>query len=129
MAFTDFLRSLVMSDWTGINSIAESVIAGCDLEMPFSDKWRGEKLIQAVKDSKLSAEDVEKSAANVLYLIARTTGYDMAPEAPEREADTEKRRAIIRQAGIEGLTLLKNEGGILPIQPSAKKIAVIGPNA
>ncbi|GME22345.1 Periplasmic beta-glucosidase precursor [Neofusicoccum parvum] len=35
---------------------------------------------------------------------------------------------VIRQAGAEGLTLLKNQRGLLPIT-SAKKIAVIGPNA
>lgn len=120
---------MVMSDWGGVNSVTESIEAGCDLEMPYSDKWRGEKTIQAVKDGKLSQDAVEKAAGNVLYLIERTRGEDMSPEAPEKEDDTEELRQFIRRAGGQGLTLLKNEGSILPIRPSATKIAVIGPNA
>jgi beta-glucosidase len=38
-------------------------------------------------------------------------------------------REELDRACAEGLTLLKNEGSILPIKPSQKKIAVIGPNA
>lgn len=120
---------LVMSDWTGVNSIAESVAAGCDLEMPYSDKWRGDKLLKAVESEELSREAVEKSAANVLYLIERTRGKDISAEEAEREDDREDTRVLIRRAGVEGLTLLKNEGGVLPIKASQTKIAVIGPNA
>jgi beta-glucosidase len=120
---------LVMSDWTGVNSVAESIEAGCDLEMPYSGNWRGEKAIQAVKDGKLSQDAVEKSAANVLYLIDRVRGSDMSPEAPEREDDRPELRELIRRAGSQGLTLLKNENGLLPINGKTTKLGVIGPNA
>ncbi|CAD6442097.1 cf4627e9-fd60-48d6-a9b8-76bf61156a1b [Sclerotinia trifoliorum] len=120
---------LVMSDWGGTNSIAESIEAGCDLEMPVSTKWRGEKVIKAIKNGELSREAVEKAAANVLYLVERTKGSEMTPEAPEAEDDREETRKLIRRAGVEGLTLLKNENKVLPIKASQKKIAVIGPNA
>lgn len=118
-----------MSDWMGVNSVVESVAAGCDLEMPFSENWRGEKLIQAVKDGKLSQDSVEKAAANVLYLIERCRGDDMSPEEPEKEDDTPERREVIRRAGGQGITLLKNEGSLLPLDAAKPKIAVIGPNA
>lgn len=118
-----------MSDWMGVNSVVESVAAGCDLEMPFSENWRGEKLIQAVKDGKLSQDAVEKAAANVLYLIERCRGDDMSPEEPEKEDDTSERREVIRRAGGQGITLLKNERSLLPLDVSKPKIAVIGPNA
>src|SRR5438132_136038 len=51
----------------------------------------------------------------------------MTEEPPERSGDTPERRKLIREAGAQGLTLLKNVGNILPIQPR-KKIAMIGPN-
>ncbi|KAB8304181.1 hypothetical protein EYC80_003600 [Monilinia laxa] len=120
---------LVMSDWGGTNSIVESIEAGCDIEMPVSTKWRGEKTIKAIENGKLSREAVENAAANVLYLVERTKGSDMTPESPEAEDDREETRKLIRQAGVEGITLLKNENNILPIKPSQAKIAVIGPNA
>jgi beta-glucosidase len=125
--FADIDR-LVMSDWCGINSTVESIEAGCDIEMP-AGQWRGEKVSTAVKDGKLSAEAVEKAAANVLYMVERTRGSDMSIEPAERENDREETRQLIRDAGAEGLTLLKNEGSLLPIKPSQTKIAVIGPNA
>lgn len=120
---------LVMSDWMGVNSIAESIEAGCDLEMPYSDKWRGEKAIQAVKDGLLSVDAVEKAAANVLYLIERCRGNDMSPEEAEKEDDRQETRDLIRRAGGQGITLLKNEGSLLPLDSAKTKIAVIGPNA
>ena len=118
-----------MSDWGGTNSEYESIEAGCDIEMPVSTKWRGEKALQHIQDGRLSKEAVEKAAANVLYLVERTRGNDTSPELPEREDDREETRQLIREAGAEGLTLLKNEGEILPIKPSETKIAIIGPNA
>lgn len=121
--------SMVMSDWGGVNSIAESIEAGCDIEMPYSDRWRGDLALQAVKDGKLSKEAVETAATNVLHLVDRVRGSDMSEELPEWEDDREETRKLIRDAGAEGLTLLKNEGCVLPIKPSQTKIAVIGPNA
>ena len=117
-----------MSDWTGINSVAESIAAGCDLEMPGPTKWRGERAIQAVKNGELSRADVERSATNVIRLIEQTKGLNGPKEPPERADDTLERRQLIRRAGHEGLTLLKNEG-ILPISNGTTSIALIGPNA
>lgn len=117
-----------MSDWTGTNSVAEAISAGCDLEMPGPTKWRGGRALEAVRSGELSKEDVEFAAGNVLYLIERVRGsIKAAEEPPERTDDTQERRLLIRQAGVEGLTLLKNQG-VLPISPE-KKIALIGPNA
>lgn len=65
----------------------------------------------------------------MLTLVERTKGSDLSPEAAEREDNRPATRALIRSAGIEGLTLLKNQGGILPIDPRTAKVAVIGPNA
>ena len=125
---TDTSR-MVMSDWTGVNSVAESIAAGCDLEMPGSTQWRGQRAIEAVKSGKLSAADVENSAANVLYLVERTKGLSDPAEAPERADDVPERRDLIRRLGHEGLTLLKNEG-VLPLPNHAEQtLAVIGPNS
>ncbi|KAG5784644.1 hypothetical protein H9Q73_001708 [Fusarium xylarioides] len=119
----------VVSDWGGINSSIESVEAGCDIEFPYSSKWRLDKLVTAVNEGRISIEDINQAAENVLTLVERLKGGDMSPEAPEREDDREETRELIRTAGHEGLTLLKNDGGILPLCPKSTKVAVIGPNA
>ncbi|RBR12805.1 uncharacterized protein FIESC28_08507 [Fusarium coffeatum] len=119
----------VVSDWGGVNSIIDSVEAGCDIEFPYSPKWRLDKLIAAVKDGRMSIDSIDQAAENVLALVERLKGGDMSPEQPEREDDREETRQLIRAAGHEGLTLLKNDDGILPLCPKTTKVAVIGPNA
>jgi beta-glucosidase len=54
-------------------------------------------------------------------------GRTYTEEPPERTDDVPERRELIRRTGVQGLTLLKNDG-VLPIGPD-KKIAMIGPNA
>ncbi|KAJ4011933.1 hypothetical protein NW752_004328 [Fusarium irregulare] len=119
----------VVSDWGGVNSIVDSVEAGCDIEFPYSPKWRLDKLITAVKEGRMSVDSIDQAAENVLALVERLKGGDMSPEQPEREDDREETRQLIRAAGHEGLTLLKNDKGILPLCPKTTKVAVIGPNA
>ena len=121
--------STVVSDWGGVNSVADSIKAGCDIEFPHSTKWRFEKVLKAIEKGELSEMDIDVAAENALTLVQRTKGDDMSPEQAEREDDTEETRALTRQAGAEGLTLLKNEGEVLPINPKTAKVAVIGPNA
>ena len=53
---------LVMSDWFGLHSTAEGVIAGLDLEMPGPTLHRGRKLLDAVDEGKVTAADVRRAA-------------------------------------------------------------------
>ncbi|KAB5578455.1 glycoside hydrolase superfamily [Coniochaeta sp. 2T2.1] len=118
----------VISDWGGVNSTVESLKAGCDIEFPFSTKWRFEKVLQALEDGSITQQDIDRAAENVLTLVERTKGDDLSAEEAEREDNREETRQLIREAGVQGLTLLKNEGSILPISKKTK-VAVIGPNA
>ena len=108
--------------------MTKSIAAGCDLEMPGPSRWRGEKAIEAVKSGELAKSDVERSAANVIHLIEKTKSMKGPREQPERADDRQQTRDLIRRAGHEGLTLLKNEG-ILPLKDGSGSIALIGPNA
>lgn len=119
----------VISDWAGMNSTAESLKAGCDIEFPYSPKWRFGKLIDALNKGQVTQEEIDRAAENVLTLVERLKGDDMSPEEPEREDDRLETRQLIRTAGAEGLTLLKNDGAVLPLCPNTTKVAVIGPNA
>ncbi|KAI8624219.1 glycoside hydrolase family 3 protein [Xylariaceae sp. FL1651] len=119
----------VISDWGGTNSTVESIKAGCDIEFPYSTKWRFDKVLKAIDNGELTLEDINVAAENVLTLVERTKGDDMSGDEPEKEDNREETRLLIRAAGAEGLTLLKNEGAILPINAETAKIAVIGPNA
>jgi beta-glucosidase len=119
----------IISDWTGTYATAPSIKAGVDIEMPGPSKWRKvEQVKEALEKGDLVRDDIEQAAARVLHLVDRTKGLsDQTPETPEQSIDNPETRDLILQAGIEGLTLLKNENNVLPIK-NAKKIAMIGPN-
>lgn len=121
-------NGIVMSDWFANHSVS-SVESGLDLEMPGPTRERGEKLVQAVQSGQVSAEAVKESARRVLRLIARVGAFD-DPIIPDEQAlDRPEHRALIRQAGADGIVLLKNDG-VLPLDKNAlTSLAVIGPNA
>ncbi|SIQ71377.1 beta-glucosidase [Rhizobium sp. RU35A] len=120
---------IVMSDWFGSHSTAETVNAGLDLEMPGPTRDRGEKLVQAVKDGEVAPETVREAARRILTLLERVGAFEQAPDLSEHALDLPEDRALIRRLGAEGAVLLKNDG-ILPLtKTSLEQIAVIGPNA
>ncbi|PSN63451.1 hypothetical protein BS50DRAFT_500950 [Corynespora cassiicola Philippines] len=119
----------VISDWTGTYATGPSIKAGVDIEMPGPTKWRKlDQVLDSLEKGEITRDDIERAAGNVLYLVDRTRGLsDHTPEPPEKSIDNTATSDLIHQAGIEGLTLLKNENNVLPIR-DAKKIALIGPN-
>jgi len=121
---------LVMSDWGGTHSAGESVRAGLDLEMPGPARARAHLLAEAEGDE-ATRTAVRDAARNVLRLLERTgtlqNPRDVTDNA-ERDEDYADTRALIRRAGAEGLVLLKNADGLLPL-PANANVAVIGPNA
>jgi beta-glucosidase-like glycosyl hydrolase len=45
------------------------------------------------------------------------------------ENDSAEHREVAREAARRAIVLLKNEGGVLPLDPSVRRIAVVGPSA
>ncbi|KAM0420805.1 hypothetical protein ACHAPT_011466 [Fusarium lateritium] len=123
---------LVMSDWFGTNSVVPSVKAGMDLEMPGPVRRRGKHLVDAYQKGLVDQSYIDASASRVLELLYKTGKSDIPDwkEGPEKADDLPEHRKILRQAGAEGIVLLKNSGGILPLSNlDGKTIAVLGPNA
>ncbi len=125
---------LVMSDWFGLHSTAEGVIAGVDLEMPGPTLHRGPKLLEAVEQGKASAADVRRAARNVLSAMHRLGAFDDGEPGPELTRDVPEDRSLVRRAGAQGMVLLRNErAGDVPVLPlrldGVNRVAIIGPNA
>ncbi len=118
---------VVMSDWFGSHSTAETVNAGLDLEMPGPTRDRGEKLIEAIRAGKVSNETIRDRVRAILTVMERTGALGSHEPFTERADDRPEHRALIRKAGAEAAVLLKNEDA-LPLS-GKETIAVIGPNA
>ncbi|HEX5691116.1 MAG TPA: glycoside hydrolase family 3 protein, partial [Roseiflexaceae bacterium] len=120
---------IVMSDWFATHSTSIAINAGLDLEMPGPSKFRGERLLDALRSGKTSEGTVDESVRRMLRLIARVGAFEN-PEIPAEQAiDRPEHRALIRQAGAEGIVLLKNNGALPLDKQRVHKLAIVGPNA
>ena len=117
---------VVISDWYGTHSAAQSLEAGLDLEMPGPPRERGSALLAAVLAGETNEARVDESVRRLLAL------FDWAGvgenDAEERTDDSDATREVIRRAAIAGMVLLRNEGGVLPLAVN-EHIALLGPNA
>ncbi|KNG49079.1 glycoside hydrolase family 3 protein [Stemphylium lycopersici] len=122
-------EGLVMSDWGGTNSTADSLNAGLDLEMPGPTRWRGvDAVTEAVKKGQVTEDTITARARNVLTLIEKVGGFENPEIPPERSIVDPKHCKLIREVAGQGITLLKNDG-VLPLrkeQVKGKKIGLFG---
>jgi len=121
---------LVMSDWYGTHSTVEAAEAGLDLEMPGPTAHRGAALVAAVNEGRLEAKTVAARARRVVQLAERVGTLDEGGPEPDQSIDRPEHRALIRRASADGIVLLQNDGGLLPLDlTTVGRLAVIGPNA
>jgi beta-glucosidase len=132
---TDVLRGewgfdgLVVSDWGAVRDRVAAVRAGCDVEMPPSAT---DGLVEAAVRSGALDAGVLDRVRQRLTLLAQRTGAERdrartpAQGLPE-ELETEGAQLALRVAR-ESMVLLKNDGGLLPLDPqrTASSVAVIG---
>ncbi|KAI0060831.1 glycoside hydrolase family 3 protein [Artomyces pyxidatus] len=125
---------IVISDWHGTYGTAEALSAGLDLEMPGPPRWRTSNLVHhTLSSQKLFPHTIDERVANLLTYVqkmARRNPEVVYGDGAERSRDSPELRAFARKLAANGVVLLKNEGGVLPLgSRKAKRIAVIGPNA
>ncbi len=119
-------EGLVVSDWGANHSIFESIQAGLDLEMPGPAKYY-QLLREAVLNWQIDEEYVTAAARRVLRTVLRSKQPGFSDPAL---INTPAHQALARRLAEEAITLLKNDGKILPVDlDQVKTIAVIGPNA
>ncbi|KAI1770651.1 glycoside hydrolase family 3 protein [Hypoxylon cercidicola] len=119
---------MVMSDWYGTYSTTEAALAGLDLEMPGPPRFRGEPLKFNVATDKVRTHILDQRAKAMLEFIKKCAASGVKENAPESTADTPETAELLRRIGNEGIVLMKNEKGLLPLKKD-KKTVVIGPNA
>jgi beta-glucosidase len=113
---------VVVSDWGAVADRVAAVAAGLDLTMPGPDNAGDNELIEAVATGRLDPALLVRAAGRVGALVgkaaARTAGdYDQAAH-----------HELAREIAGRAIVLLKNDGGILPLDAGdgTQTIAVIG---
>lgn len=145
-------EGLVMSDWGSVHSTREALLYGTDLEMGtdlmlmyssvsqtaasngVKDKniydrfFMADSAITMVKAGVINVSVIDEKVRRILRVMFSTNMID-AKRAPGSYNKKEHQLTALKVAE-EGIVLLKNEGGLLPLKKTAvKSIAVIGQNA
>ena len=135
---------MIVTDWADINNLFTrehiaadrkealeiGINAGIDMIMDPYDPTVCDDIVELVKEGRISRARLDDAVRRVLRLKVRlglfenpvwsVDGYD--------ELASEAFREKAYQAAVESIVLLKNEGGILPLE-QGKRILVTGPNA
>ena len=108
-----------------------AVEAGVNIELPDPDCYL--ELVDLVKKRVLKESQLDELVAPMLFWKFKLGLFDdpyVDPAQAERIVGCEVHANLARRAACEVITLLKNEGGLAPLDLSKyKTIAVIGPNA
>ena len=133
----------VVGDWNGHGQIPgctnddcpATFIAGLDMAMA-PDSWKGmyDTTLAAARDGSLSMERLDDAVRRVLRVKFLMGLFD-APKPSARALGGKfellgapEHRAVARQAVRESLVLLKNQDGLLPLQPK-QRVLVAGDGA
>ncbi|MBP5566004.1 MAG: glycoside hydrolase family 3 C-terminal domain-containing protein [Bacteroidales bacterium] len=129
---------VVISDWGGVHDTDQAVRNGMDLEYgtwtdgltmgatnAYDKYFLAKAYRDGIKSGKYGTDELDDKVRRILRLQFRTnlrkdrgTGRFVCPD----------HSAAARKIAGEGIVLLKNDGGILPVK-DAKKILVVGENA
>ena len=122
----------VMSDWGAVHSTAKAANAGLDQESGEElDKavYFGAPLAEAVAKGQVSEARLDDMVARYLTGLIETGAYDAPVPARAVTPDYAAHAEVAQRAAEAGIVLLKNDGNLLPIARTAKRIVVIGGNA
>ncbi|MDE5996693.1 MAG: glycoside hydrolase family 3 C-terminal domain-containing protein, partial [Muribaculaceae bacterium] len=113
----------VMTDWFGGKDGVMQMKAGNDMLQPGTDR-QYEQIMAGLENGSLDEEILDRNVRRILELIVRTPsfkGYKYSNK-PDLKAHAE----ITRQSATEGMVLLKNDKGTLPLSKDVKNVAVYG---
>ena len=125
---TDVLRTdwgykgIVMTDWIGRRNTTEQIYAGSDLLEPGED-IQIKDIVEGVKNGKLNMKDVDIDVKRMLEFIVKTPSFHNYKYSGK--INFEKGAQVAREGADEGMVLLKNDGGVLPLR-NVKTAAFFG---
>jgi len=112
-------------------SCALAVQAGVNIELPDPDCYL--HLVELVRKRVLKESQLDELVAPMLFWKFEMGLFDdpyVIPDEADRVVGSEANRELALRAAREAITLLRNEGNVVPLElKGLKTIAVIGPNA
>jgi len=123
-------RGFVVTDWfaaRGTTSSEACVKGGLSLEMPGKgSRYRHKNLKTSYEQGLFNETELDDNLRGLLCAMVLTGHLD--PPAQRGERNTPEHQNLACEMAEAGMTLLKNDGALLPLDPTRiRKIAVLGP--
>jgi beta-glucosidase len=123
-------QGVLMSDWDATYDGVAAVNNGLDLEMPSPKFMNAKNLLPAVQNGQVNEATIDDHLLRLFRTELRYGFTDRPQFDPADSTYSVADRAVALQGALESITLLKNEGNLLPLDPAKiKNIAIIGPDA
>ena len=118
----------VLSDWGAVHSTVAAANGGLDQESASGfdrEEYFGDLLKQAVAAGIVPPARLH----DMVHRILRTMFANGLTDDPAQPVQPATHADIAQRSAEQGIVLLKNEGGVLPLAKTARSIAVIGGHA
>src|ERR1035441_9047320 len=121
-------QGILMSDWDATYDSVAAANNGLDLEMPGPRFMNAKGLLAAVKDGTVKESTIDDKLVRIFRAVLRYGFLDRPQFDPADSTYSVADRAVALDGALESLTLLKNDGNMLPLDAAKiKTIAIIGP--
>lgn len=131
---------VVISDWGGTHDTLEAIRNGLDMEFgtwtdglglgasnAYDNYYLARPYLDKIRSGEVGTGELDAKVRNVLRLAFRTV---MDRSRPLGSLCSDEHYAAARRIADEGIVLLKNEGGVLPMKvQQSSRILVVGENA
>lgn len=121
-------KGIVISDWTSVYSTSGAANGGLDLECPKGVYFTADKLKPLIETGVVTEKTIDEKVKHILQTYSAFGFLDKLPEDKTIPLDNPESKATALDLARQGIVLLENRNGNLPIASDAK-IVVMGPNA
>lgn len=123
-------QGILMSDWDATYDGVAAANNGLDLEMPGPHYMNARSLLPALEAGRVTMTAIDDKVLRLLRTALRYGFLDRPQFDAAASTYSVADRAVALEGALDSLTLLKNDGHLLPLDSAGvKSIAVIGPNA
>ena len=105
----------------------KAVNAGVDMEMVSTSYFDHLKSLAGAGE--VSMREIDGAVRNILRLKFRLGLFDQSIPQPAEAVPTQESLELAERAASESAVLLKNQGGLLPLDDAKRNVAIIGPLA
>jgi beta-glucosidase len=125
-------HGVMMSDWDATYDAVGAANGGLDVEMPYGKFMNPKNLLPTVKAGTVTEATIDLKLRHVLETAASFGWLDAGHEQKDTSlpVDSAENNQIALLTAREGAVLLRNEGNLLPLDPSkVKTVLLVGPEA